>query len=184
MIRRFGLIPFVAVALLGLAGCEHLGVFEPYREVSCFQAARVSLKTAIDTAKTDGGTVLDADYRQDEEMGCLQNDPGVYDVTLFAGGRIVTVSVNARTGQTGPRQEQPVMTALLGNPVPGSAADQARMVPRLAIDISQAIDRAEAQGGKAMVAWIEANNGRAGYTVKLVERGRVRETWIDGERAG
>jgi hypothetical protein len=57
-----------------------------------------------------------------------------------------------------------------------------RIVPRLGIDISQAIGIAEQQGGKAMVAWVEAKNGRAGYTVKLVERGRVRVTWVDGER--
>jgi uncharacterized membrane protein YkoI len=172
-----------AAALLGLGGCEHLGVFEPFREVACFEAAKVSLKDAIATAEAGDGRALDADYRQDEEMGCLQNDPGAYDITLLTGGRISTVSVDARTRAIGPREESGVMTALLGaSPFPGSPADMARMVPRLGIDISQAIDIAEQQGGKAMVAWIEEKNGKAGYTVKLVERGRVRETWIDGER--
>jgi hypothetical protein len=47
----------------------------------------------------------------------------------------------------------------------------------------QAIGIAERQGGKAMVAWVEAKDGKSGYTVKLVERGRVRVTWVDGERA-
>ena len=75
------------------------------------------------------------------------------------------------------------MNALFGgSPFEGSPVDMARMVPRLGIDISQAIDMAERGGGKAMVAWIEARNGRAGYTIKLVESGRIRETWIDGER--
>ena len=130
--------PFFAVALLALAGCEHLGIFEPAREVTCFQAARVSLKNAIAAVEADGGTVLDADYRQDEDLGCLRNDPGVYDVTLLAGGRIMTVSVDARTGQTGLRQDSGAMNALLGgSPFPGSPADMARAVPNLAANISK-----------------------------------------------
>jgi uncharacterized membrane protein YkoI len=183
MMRIYGLRMLAAAALLGVAGCEHSGVFEPFREVSCFEAARVSLKDAIATAEAGDGKALDADYRQDEEMGCLTNDPGVYDVTVLASGRINTMSVDARTRAVGPREASGVMNALLGgSPFEGSPADMARMMPRLAVDISQAIDLAEKQGGKAMTAWIEAKNGRAGYTVKLVERGKVRETWIDGER--
>jgi hypothetical protein len=56
----------------------------------------------------------------------------------------------------------------------------ARMVPRLSISISQAVDAAEKQGGKAMTAWIEAKGGKPGYTIKLIEGGRVRVTWVDG----
>lgn len=172
-----------AAALLGITGCEHLGVFEPFREVACFEAARVSLKDAIAAGEAGNGRAIDADYRQDEEMGCLQNDPGVYDITLLTGGRISTVSVDARTRAVGPREEAGVMTALLGaSPFPGSPAEMTRIVPRLGIGISQAIDIAERQGGKAMVAWVEEKNRRAGYTVKLVERGQVHETWVDGER--
>jgi uncharacterized membrane protein YkoI len=173
----------IVTAFVGLAGCEHSGVFEPFREVSCFEAARVSLKDAIAAAEGGDARAIDADYRLDEEMGCLTGDPGVYDITLLAGSRIITVSVDARTRTVGPREESGVMNALFGgSPFEGSPVDMARMVPRLGIDISQAIDTAEKDGGKAMVAWIEAKNGRAGYTVKLVERGRIRETWIDGER--
>ena len=183
MIRMRFATPFLAAALFGLAGCGHLGEFEPFREVACFEAARVSLKDAIAVAEAGEGKAIDADYRQDEEMGCLQNDPGAYDITLLAGGRINTVSVDARTRTIGPRVEAGVMNALLGGArFEGSSADMARMVPRLGIDISQAIDIAERQGGKAMVAWIEEKNGKAGYTVKLVERGRINVTWVDGER--
>jgi uncharacterized membrane protein YkoI len=172
-----------AAACFGLAACEHSGVFEPFREVSCFEAARVSLKDAIASAEGGDGRAIDADYRLDEEMGCLTGDPGVYDITLLAGGRISTVSVDARTRQVGPREASGAMNALFGgSPFEGSPVDMARMVPRLGIDISQAVELAEKDGGKAMVAWVEAKNGRAGYTVKLVERGRIRETWIDGER--
>jgi uncharacterized membrane protein YkoI len=184
MIRMRSSAPLIATALLGLAGCaEHLGIFEPLREVACFQAARVSLGDAIATAEGGNGRAIDADYRQDEEMGCLQNDPGVYDITLLAGNRIEVVSVDARTRQVGPRESAGVLSALLsGERFEGSPSDMVRIVPRLGIDMNQAIGIAEQQGGKAMVAWVEAKNGRAGYTVKLVERGRVRVTWVDGER--
>ena len=173
----------LAAMLPGLAGCEHLGIFEPFREVSCFEAATVSLSDAVSIAQGGDGRALDADYRQDQEMGCLQGDPGVYDITLLASGMIYTVSVDAKTRQIGPRQVSNVTTQLLsGSPFPGSPADMARIVPRLSIDMLQAIDIAEQQGGKAMVAWIEEMDGRAGYTMKLVQGGRVRETWILGER--
>jgi uncharacterized membrane protein YkoI len=56
------------------------------------------------------------------------------------------------------------------------------MLPGLAIDISQAINIAERQGGKAVSAWIEAKDGKPGYTVKIVQNGRVRVMWVEGEK--
>jgi hypothetical protein len=173
----------VAIAgLFGLAGCEHMGVFEPFREVSCFQAAKVSLKDAIDAAEGQDARALDADYRQDEEMGCLNGIPGAYDVTLLSGNRIYTVSVDAGTRVQGPRLPSGAMNALLGGGphIEGSSADMARMLPTLQVRMSQAIDTAEEDGGKVMAAWIEAHNGKPGYTVKLVRQGRVRVGWIAG----
>ena len=174
--RRF----LFLLSLLALAACGHPGAFEPFREVSCFQAAQVSLTDAIAAAEATGGKALDADYREEEEMGCLQNAPGVYDVTLLSGGRINTVSVNARSHAVGPKEEESVMNALLGGGprFEGSPADMASMLPRMSLTMPQAIAAAEQQGGKAMSAWIERKDGKPGYTVKLVERGRVNVTWI------
>ena len=183
--RRPGAISLLlAVALAGLAGCEHIGIFEPAREVECLQRARFSLKEAVAAAEATGGKALDADYREDQELGCLRNQPGFYAVTLLNAGRISVVSVNASTGQMGPREEQGVMNALMsgGARFEGSAADMARMSPNLAIGISQAVDIAERQGGKTLSAWIEPQNGRPGYTVKVVQNSRVRVTWIAGDR--
>jgi len=135
-------------------------------------------------AEAGGGKALDVDYRETRELGCLQDDPGAYAVTLLTAGRISAVSVNAGSGQVGPREEQGVMNALMSGGVrfEGSAADMARMAPSLAIDISQAVDIAEREGGKTLSAWIEAQNGRPGYTVKVVQNSRVRVTWVAGER--
>jgi uncharacterized membrane protein YkoI len=174
---------FFAIFLF-LTGCEHFGIFEPSREVVCLEAAPVSLTDALITARAGNGRVLDADYRLDQELGCLQNDPGVYDITVFQDGRISAISVNARTGAVGPREPADVVTSLIGgSPFPGSHAEMVALVPRLKIIMPQAIEAAQKQGGKAMVAWIEVRNGRAGYTVKLVQQGRIHETWIDGEEA-
>ena len=103
---------------------------------------------------------------------------------MLVGGKIDVVSVDARSRQIGPRIEAGVMTALLGGggQFEGSHANMVREVPKLGITMQQAIDIAEREGGRAMVAWVEAKGGRAGYTIKLVDRGRVRVTWLDGER--
>jgi hypothetical protein len=174
---------FCAVTLLlGVAGCAHPGIFEPYREVSCFQAARVSLKSAIESAEAAGGKAIDANYRQDEEMGCLGNEPGFYDITLLQGGRFSVVSVDARSRVTGPRVQESVMDMMFGggSRFEGSPADGARLVPMLSLDMTHAIDAAEKEGGKAMAIWVDAKNNKPGYTVKLVEKGRVHETWVAG----
>jgi uncharacterized membrane protein YkoI len=173
---------FAIGVLLVLAGCGHFAHFEPYREVTCFAAARVSLAEAIEKARGGEGRVLDADYRLDDELGCIQDDPGTYDISIYQDGRISDVSVNARTGEIGPRVPEGVMTALIGgHPFVGSHADMVALIPRLKIIMPQAIAIAERQGGKAMVAWIDEQNGKAGYTVKLVIEGRVRGTFVDGE---
>ena len=184
--RRASLVAVALVALMSTAACEHVGVFEPAREVECLGRARVSLKQAVAAAEAAGGTALDADYREERELGCLRNEPGAYDITLVTGGRISVVSVNAGSGQVGPREEQGVMNALMSGGIrfEGSAADMARMAPGMSVDLSQAVDIAEQQGGKTISVWIEAQNGQPGYTVKVVQNGRVRVTWIAGDRAG
>jgi hypothetical protein len=55
-----------------------------------------------------------------------------------------------------------------------------RMAPALSVGMSQALEIAERQGGKAIAAWIEAKDGEPGYAVKIVESGRVREPWVNG----
>ena len=164
-----------------LAGCGHLGIFEPYREVSCLAHARLSLTEAIAAAQQGGGTALDADYREDEEMGCLGDNPGVYDITLFGPGEITAVSVDANTGKVGPRQQAGVMNALFSSGIrfEGSSGDMARLIPGLSMTLSEAISMTERQGGKALAAWVEVRDQKPGYTVKTVQNGRVYVAWVD-----
>jgi hypothetical protein len=172
------------VPLAALAACEHSGIFEPFREVECVERAPVSLARAIAAAQAEGAIALDADYRQDEELGCEMGNAGVYDVTLLQGGAIGIVSVDARTAAPGPRQPESVMNTLFGGGArfEGSPADMARMSSGMSVPMLDAVRRAEAGGGKAISAWIETQNGKPGYTVKLVRQGRVAITWIDGTK--
>lgn len=172
----------VAVALTGLAACQHVGVFEPFREVECVERAKVSLKDAITAAEARGGIVLDSNFREDEELGCLTNNPGVYDITMLGGTQLFVVSVDANTGTVGPRVSADVLTALFGGGprFEGSPAEMARVAPVMETTISEALEMAQRGGGKAMAAWVESKNGKPGYAIKVVENGRVRVTWIDG----
>jgi len=170
------------LTLAGLTACQHVGVFEPFREVECVERAKLSLKDAITAAEARGGIVLDSNFREDEEMGCLNNNPGAYDITMLGGTQLFVVSVDAASGNVASRQEANVLTALLGGGprFEGSPSDMVRITPGMTTTISQAVDIAQQPGGRAMAAWVEAKGGKPGYTVKVVENGRVRITWIDG----
>jgi hypothetical protein len=170
------------LALTGLTACQHVGAFEPFREVECIERAKFSLKDAITAAEARGGIVLDSNFREDEELGCLTNNPGAYDITMLGGAQLFVVSVDANSGTVGPREQANVLTALFGGGprFEGSPSDMARIAPVMETTISQAVEIAQRGGGKAMAAWVEAKNGRPGYTIKVVESGRVHVTWVDG----
>jgi hypothetical protein len=174
----------IGLALIVLSGCEHVGVFEPFREVECVQRAQVSLKSAVEAAEAEGGSALDADYRLDDELGCIRGEPGTYDITLLRNGKVDVLSVDGRSATVGTHQDANVMNALLSSRTyfqgSYSHADMARMMPSLSVTMAQAIDIAEKPGGKAMSAWVEAKEGKPGFKIKVVERGRVRETWVAG----
>ena len=177
------LAPAIFVPLLALSGCEHAGIFEPFREVECLQRAPINLQLAVARAEAGGGKALDADYRQDEELGCERGKAGVFDVTLFANGTISVVSVDAATGVLGAPEPENVMNAIFGGGprVEGSPADMADMSLGMPLALGEAIRSAEQGGGKAMAGWIEAKDGRPGYTLKVVERGRVNVIWLPGD---
>ena len=183
MRRRSLLLVMMSLSATALSACAAI---EPFRKVSCFEAAHISLTQAVTLAERDGSRAIGAGYRQDRELGCLENNPGVYDVTLRAGNATRVVSVDAKTGQVAERMpETAASTGLLGEGllekiiVPDHRAE-ADAAAAADLSISQAARLAERTGGKAMVAWAEMNEGRAGYRVKLVQSGKTRTEWIDG----
>src|ERR1051326_7538633 len=178
--RTFAL--FLGAALLmAVGGCAlNPTEIEPYREVSCFAAAKVSLRDAVEAAEVEGGKAIDAAYRQVREMGCLERDAGYYDVTVLLGGNLSKVSIDAASEQIQPRLEQGFMREVTGQfferLFEGSSEHRIPDAQQLNMHLHDAIDAAEKSGGKAMEARVEAKDGRAGYTVKLVDHGRLRVT--------
>jgi uncharacterized membrane protein YkoI len=176
--------PILLLFALLVQGCGTVAV-EPYREVTCFQGAHVSLKDAIRAAEQQGGRALDAAYREPDEMGCVMGDPGYYDVTLWSDGKFTPLSVDADTSHVEPRIEQSFARVLGGQFVEllmeGSPQSRAADVGTLHMTLIDAVAVAEASGGKAMEARIERRDGKAGYAVKLVDaNGKLRVSWLPG----
>ena len=183
MTRSRNLPSFLTFALLAVYGCAVSPLeIEPYREVSCFQGARISLKDAVEVAERNGAKAIDADYVQDREMGCVVGQAGYYEVTLLSQGRLNVVSVEARSGRVEPRLAAATSGDLVEALFESSTAAKARMVPKVAMTLSQAITTAEKSGGKAMEASIDMNGDAAGYAIKLVDKGKLRVAWMDGKQ--
>jgi hypothetical protein len=160
---------------------------EPYREVSCFQGAKISLKDANEAAQRNGATAIGGDYIQDREMGCVVGDPGYYEVTLLSGQKLTIVNVDARSKRVGPPIDEAKARGLLSGDIlekllEPSPTMRASVVPKVSITLLQAIVIAEKGGGKAMEADIEMNGAKPGYAIKLVENGKVHRTWVDGAK--
>ena len=182
---RAPVLAAMAIALLGFSGCAvDLTEVEPYREVSCFAAARVSLRDAVEAAEIEGGKAIDAAYRQVREMGCLEADAGYYDVTVLIGGQLSLVSIDAASEQINPRREQGFGREVGGQfferLFEGSPQSRIPVAERVKMHLHDAISLAEKDGGKAMEARVEEKGGKPGYTIKLVDRGKLRLTWVDG----
>ena len=174
--------------LIGTGGCALNPIeIEPFREVSCFEAAKVSLHDAVEAAQIEGGVAIDAAYRQPEEMGCLEGNAGYYDVTVLVEGKLVPVSVDARSRQIQPRLEQGVVRDVMGQYferlAEGSPAQRVPIAEREKLHLGDAIAIAERSGGKAMEARVQARGGKPGYSVKLVDHGKLRMNWIDGAKS-
>ena len=168
-----------------VAGCAYdLTEVEPYREVACFEGAKVSLRDAVEAAEIEGGRAIDAAYREVREMGCLERDAGYYDVTVLIDGKLSQVSVDAASEQIVPRKAQGFGREIGGQfferLFEGSPEKHAAAAARMTVHLHQAIDKAEKDGGKVMEARADEKGGRAGYTLKLVDHGKLRVTWVDG----
>jgi hypothetical protein len=174
-------------ALMAVGSCALNPIeIEPFREVSCFEAAKISLHDAVKAAEIEGGLAMDAAYRQTEEMGCLEGNAGYYDVTVLVNGRIVPVSVDAKSQQIQPHLDQGFARDVMGQYIErlaeGGTAQRIPVARQEKLPLSEAIAIAERSGGKAMEARVQAQAGKPGYAVKLVDHGKLRMDWIDGAK--
>jgi len=177
-------VSMLCVAMF-LGGCAvPLTEIEPYREVACFGAAKVSLRDAVEAAEIEGGSAIDASYRQVKEFGCLQRDAGYYDVTILLQGQLSLVSIDAASEQIQPRLEQGVERELTGQFIErmfeGRSESRIPIAQQIRLHMHDAIDIAEKDGGKSMEARVQSKDGKPGYMIKLVDRGKLRLAWVDG----
>jgi hypothetical protein len=173
---------FAAIFACGCA--ETLPQLEPFREVTCLQFAKVSLKDAVETAEARGGTAVDAHFHQSEELGCVVGQPAYYEVTLLSEGKLSFASVNARSNEIEAyRSERTIRERIgqfFGTSFELDAEATASLSRSVSVSLPDAIAIAERDGGKAMKAQIATKNARVGYTVKLVNRSKLRVAWVDG----
>ena len=176
----------LALLLFGLpfGGCATaISDAEPSKDVACVQRAPVSLRQAVETAEQQGGRAVDAHFRQDEELGCLTNKPSYYEVTLFSAGKLRTVNVDAYTNIVEARapDETSVWKRVSKSldrlfERPASAPGAAPLVP---VTLPEAVARVEAPGTKIVAAQLDQKGDQFGYTVKLVEQGKLKFAWVD-----
>ncbi len=176
--------PLLAAMLLTSVCATMLADAEPAKDVVCLQSAKLSLIDAIATAERQlGGHAVAGRYRQDEELGCLVNKPGEYDVTLRSNGQLRRVAVNARTSEIGSPEKGGTILERTSRVLDRAfEADPKAHIPvesRVTPNLIEAIALAERSGGKAQKAHLEDRGGRLGFYVKLVEDGKTHVAWVD-----
>ena len=180
--RDVGFRTLILGAIPLVSGCATaLSEAEPLKDVFCVQRANVSLKDAVQTAEKGGGRAIDAHFRQDEELGCLTNKPSHYEVTLLSRGELKTIDVDAQSNQAQnrPRNESILkrVSNFLDELVEAPSPDP-NVARHVRLSMEAAIDRAEEPNAKVLAAQLEQKDGAFGYTVKLVENGRLRLAWV------
>jgi hypothetical protein len=184
MMRSSFLSALLLAAGLCCGGCaEVLTRAEPFREVSCVQRAGISLKDAVAAAEKLGGRAIDSHLHQSHELGCVANRPAIYEVTLLSGRKLSFVSVNTRSGAIESRRDTVTIweraRQLLGTIFESDPEEKAQIALAINLSLGEAITIAESDGGKALKAHVDRRGMKRGYTVKLVERSKLRIAWVE-----
>jgi uncharacterized membrane protein YkoI len=182
--RRGHAYLFLLFAALPLGGCATaFSDAEPIKDVECVQQAPVSLRQAVETAERQGGRAVDAHFRQDEELGCLTNKPSYFDVTLLTDGKLRTVSVDAHSNvvEPGAPGDAPIWKRISRSldrlfERGASAPEAAARVP---VTLPEAVATVEGPRTKIVAAQLDEKGDRFGYSVKLVEGGKLKFAWVD-----
>jgi len=185
--RSIGRI-IVGVLFLAIAGCASgFSHIEPYRDVSCFGRAKVSLLNAILAAESfRGERAVDGEFNITREMACLSGDPGHYDIVFYHEGELRRATVDAETGAVGPAHEESAFTKLIRmdflsdwSPAEMLAGGQASADANVTLRAAIAI--AESRDGRAMAAHVMTMNGETFYVVEIVGAGGLQLVHVDLE---
>jgi uncharacterized membrane protein YkoI len=136
-------------------------------EIKAFDAAKVSLADAVMAAEKQGGVATEAEF--DVHKGV-----GSYDVTLIANNKLRRVSVDSQTAQIGPAKDNVIERALDRDDL-----SEGQAVQTAKVHLADAVAAAEKQGGKAIDAGAERENGKTVYKIEIVEAGETKTVWVD-----
>jgi uncharacterized membrane protein YkoI len=136
------------------------------REIEAVRRAPVSLPQAIATAeKQSKGRAVSA-AAEETGSGVL------YEITTFAGGKIVEFQIDPQSGNVVKTEDEQVQ---------GEDADEYAGAGQLTTTLTAAIASAEqATGGKAIEAGLDDENGKALYEVELAAAdGTIHKAHVD-----
>lgn len=184
---------FVSLAIglsFALGGCatasRHV---EPYRDVSCLGRAPVRLAEAIAAAEASlHQKVIDAEYNVESEMACIEGDEGHYDITFYDNGQLKRATVDARSGEVGPGHYESFFRRVLELDVLSDwpEAEMRRGAPatrNAPTTIQEAVQLAEATGGKALAAHLKTESRMTTYVIEVVKGGKVGLVFVDPQSA-
>ena len=179
-------VPLAIALLVTLGGCatsqHHV---EPYRDIACFQRARVSLGEAIEAAeRSQKQVVIDAEYNCAAELDCMRGNPGQYRVTFFTEGRLSRIGICPATGAVQAAVEKGSFRRLmdLDFAFDWPTSEMLKSGPiaaRAPVTMRDAIATAEATGGKAMAAHVKTDAAKMNYVIEVVDQGQMRIVSVD-----
>jgi hypothetical protein len=182
---RLGVVLALGI-VAALGGCatssQHV---EPYRDVSCFQRAQISLAQAIATAEQEEGQMaIDAEYNCAAELDCVRGNPGQYRIAFLSDGRLKYVGVCPATGRIQNPVEKGALRRILDLDFvfdwPESEMRKSGPIAQKApVRIGEAVAIAEGSGGKAMAAHVKSAGSSASYVIELVDQGKLRVVSVD-----
>jgi hypothetical protein len=183
---RLGVALALGIVAAALGGCatssQHV---EPYRDVSCFQRAQISLAQAIATAEQERGQMaIDAEYNCAAELDCVRGNPGQYRIAFLSEGQLTYVGICPATGRVQNPVEKGALRRILDLDFvfdwPESEMRRSGPLAQQApVTIGEAIAIAERSGGKAMAAHVKSAGDRANYVIEIVDQGRLRVVSVD-----
>jgi len=172
--------------LLALTGCAtgpyHI---EPYRDVSCLGHAAIPLSDAITAAETSlGQKVVDAEYNIDNEMACIEGDPGHYDITFYDNGGLKRATVDAGSGKVGPGHKESLVHRLIELDILSDWPESEMLKGgRAAVGAQttahEAVRLAAATGGQALAVNVRTESQKTMYVVEVVKVGHISLVSVD-----
>jgi hypothetical protein len=103
-------------------------------------------------------------------------------VTLLSAGKLRTVNIDAHTNTETRAPDETSVWKRISKGLdrlferPANAPGAAPLVP---VTLPEAVAQVETPGANVLAAQLDQKGDRLGYTVKLVEQGKLKFAWVD-----